>query len=773
MASAPAAPFDKNVSLLRPDSTKSSNRVLRSRYEAPHWSHSVMLQFHERSTLAIVPSYDSGGQTGIEIAGGNKYTGIYANNTAYQPAQLALQPASDPNNPFNVLYAPTMKGSDGSCLENGTDYWRYLGDGVTATFRIYDFCTGGGEFVLSKNIDAAFSAAYLRYFPGAATPQYTTEIKLLPDGKWHSLIYNYTLNAYEDLYSVAGSNNYNGGMGWSIFETHYAAGPCSTPPDIVSSLIQVQSGTGSWSPITPANSDSAYNWGPCFSNGQGDPYSAKAVSNNGSMWDVSSVTVPTAPPLSPYAQTIVNDGPVAYYRLGDGTVSATDISGIAPALTGTYGSNVTRLVPSLLAVEASNGAAQFRGNTSVPANFISVPPAQRLQPAQNLSIETWLKTGGKNSGTVDLVSYGPESSGQAYTLQLLANGTIGAYITTSGGHGVVTGTTILAQTRSYLVDATYDGSTLSIYVDGALDASAPVTGTLNYSKVNNSNGLSIGSAFSSSRQALVGTLDEVAIFGTTLTSAQIAAHWTAGSGAPVAPTPSLYTAAVSADSPAAFYRLSDPTSTAVDASPNGLNATYGTAVKRDVAGLLNADVRNNGALFPGGPSSTSNVVSRSRNAKLEPPQTVSLETWIEISAAPSQTIDLVSYGPEALGQPYTLQLGANQTVQMFATTTHSYAYVQGHTAISLNTPHLIDATYDGTTMNIYVDGNLDATRAQTGALNYSKVTTTYGLSIGTAFDTTRSTLAGELDDVAVYPAALTPQRISVHWTAGSGNRPNP
>jgi hypothetical protein len=771
MANAPAVPFGKHDTRLLHDTTPSINRNVHSSREAPHWNPRFTMHL-ARSPLATTTTYDNGGQTGIEIGGGNNYIGIYANNTAYQPAQVNLQSGNDPVNPFNTLYAPTMKGSDGSCLENGTDYWRYMTDGVASTFRIYDFCTTGAGFVLSKDINATFVAAYLRYFPGANVPQYTTEIKLMPDGKWHSLLYNYTLGAYEDLYSVAGGNYYNGGMGWSIFETHYAVGPCSTPPLSVSSSILVESANGTWTPITPANSDSTYNWGTCFTSTEGNPYSVKTVSNNGSMWSVTSLGQPPAP-LSSYAQTIVNDAPAAYYRLGDSGTTAVDSSGMSPAIPGTYGSAVARGSASLLATETTNAAARFAGGASTATNVVSAPPASRLQPSQQVSIETWMRIGGTNSGTVDLVSYGPESAGQAYTIQLLPNGTTGAFITTSTGYGFVTGTAVLAPGRAYLLDATYDGATLSVYVDGMLDGSAHVTGTLNYSKVNATNGLSIGSAFSSTRQTLMGSLDEVAIFPSTLSATQIGNHWTAGSGLPVASGTSLYASTIAADGPAAFYRLSDTTSAAVDASGNGITGTYGSAVKRGVAGLLPADIRNNGARFPGGTSSNTVAVTASRNAKLEPAQMVSLESWLQIAAAPSGTVDLVSYGPEALGQPYTLQLLSNRTIAMFGVTTRSYVMLMGHTALGLNTPHLVDATYDGTMIAVYVDGKLDASAAASGALNYSKVTTTYGLSIGTAFDTSRSAFVGELDDVAIYPKALSATSVASHWAVGTGADANP
>ena len=85
----------------------------------------------------------------------------------------------------------------------------------------------------------------------------------MDDGKWHSLLYNFNTQQYEDLYSVAGSWSFNGGQGWDMFETHYTIGPCSQPPEIDASGIRVQSPNGSWSLITSTNS-SQFHWGDCL-----------------------------------------------------------------------------------------------------------------------------------------------------------------------------------------------------------------------------------------------------------------------------------------------------------------------------------------------------------------------------------------------------------------------------------------------------------------------------------------------------------------------------
>lgn len=158
-----------------------------------------------------------------------------------------------------LLHVPTettfrghlTERGDGGCLEGGSDYWTYLSNATSNTdWRVYDFCSSPGGFVIDKDMnDSTFRSNYVRLYTGASTPAYTQEIKLLSDGLWHILLYNYSLNTYEDIYSVSGSNEYNGGEHWMLFETHYTVGYCSQPPEIEAFGMRVQL-SGSWYLVT-------------------------------------------------------------------------------------------------------------------------------------------------------------------------------------------------------------------------------------------------------------------------------------------------------------------------------------------------------------------------------------------------------------------------------------------------------------------------------------------------------------------------------------------
>jgi hypothetical protein len=765
------APFDERSMHALAGSLPITAAQLRG---VPHLSPSVTLSRASSRAPENSASDDDGGQSGYIVTPGSGAGdgSIYVAMTAYDDAWVT----TPTNGSYNTVNAPTTHGPNGNCIETVTNYYNGFGTPGTTVDQVqfYDFCANGGQggFVGALPMNAQFVRDYVRTYadPVDPLPRYISSVvHSAVDDRWHAYLYDATLGQYVDYYdSAVGANSQvQGGEGWSIFETHYYSGACSTLPDVSAEALQIRTPAG-WQPL---NADEAYSYaeGACFTPPLSVPYYAPAFAAAPTVaW---TVTSHAAPAVSEYARSVRADAPLAYYRLGDSGIVAVDSSGSGSPHNGTYGASVTRGAPSLLAVEASNAAAGFPGGKSTAANIVRVAPAATLEPTAAVSIEGWVDVTHANAGgTTDLISYGAASLGQPYTLQLLPGATLALSIVTTNGRASVAGATVLAPGKPYFVAGTYDGSRLCVYVDGVLDGSAPVTGALDYAQV--SNGLAIGSAFASPRQAFTGSLDEVAVYGSALTAGQIASHWTAGAGV-APPAASAYAAAVMSAAPLAYYRLDDATPVALDAGANHLNAHYGAAVEREMPSLIGADPTNNAAVFPGGTSTPNVAVSTARSPALEPSAAVSIETWVDTPARSPATADLVSYGPMKLGQPYTLQLLANGTAAMSVSTAAGLGYVSGQTPLSLGTPHLIAATYDGTTMSLYVDGSLDAAATHAGALSYADESPAYGLSIGTAFASTRPAFAGTLDDVAVYGTALSAAQVAAHWSAGSGHVAGP
>lgn len=228
---------------------------------------------------SVVVSEDAGGQFAYSIPNKSQ-DGIYANHTIYPDLNLNSAPNNDY---FNVLYAPTTHAPN-SCLEAGSNYWR--GDGEKSPtyhyVRLYDFCNNVGWGTgITLQIDQTFIDNYVRNFDNK-TAQYTMEIIGNKSTGWAFEIFNYKNNVWDKYYtSSPGVATYNGGEGWSLFETHYTIGPCSKVPLIESTDIQVLE-NGNWIP----SEKNVSSWGNCFSDNDGNvSYNGQ---NNLDNWQVTS-----------------------------------------------------------------------------------------------------------------------------------------------------------------------------------------------------------------------------------------------------------------------------------------------------------------------------------------------------------------------------------------------------------------------------------------------------------------------------------------------------
>src|SRR5262249_22082014 len=87
-------------------------------------------------------------------------------------------------------------------------------------------------------------------------------------------------------------------------------------------------------------------------------------------------------------------------------------------------------------------------------------------------------------------------------------------------------------------------------------------------------------------------------------------------------------------------------------------------------------------------------------------------------------------------------------------------------SIALDTVYHVVATYDGTSMNIFINGVLDARKSVIGTLVYGDATS--GLGVGGTFTPGyQPAFSGVLDEVAIYDTALHAPEALQHYRVGS------
>ncbi|HEV2034230.1 MAG TPA: LamG-like jellyroll fold domain-containing protein [Candidatus Dormibacteraeota bacterium] len=460
-------------------------------------------------------------------------------------------------------------------------------------------------------------------------------------------------------------------------------------------------------------------------------------------------SIPSLAPTATYASTVLGDHPQLYYRLDDsGCCVAVDASG--NGLNGTYGaSSVTYGTAGLIAGD-TNTAITNNGTATALTRDPSALPSTGAR-----TVELWIQT--TNTSWQTLYSYGASNvNGGFFELSIRPDnrGTVLLFLGVNDDAAFYTPYTI-DDGRPHQIDLSYNGTALlTFYVDGQQTGQATLAAPL--ATVLTSSALALGNGLDG---AFRGVLDEFAIYPTALTPDQINSHWQAGTAAsacPAAPTTG-YAGAVAADHPYRYFRLGDAGQAVTDYSGNCRYAAYGNGVPR-VPGLLTGDA--DGAI--GSPSAPNTMLGASVDGSPSSGART-VELWAQTTNTSWQT--LFSYGASNVNGGFfqlSIRPDARGTLLFFTGVSNDAATYTPY-PIDDGQPHQIDLSYDGSALlTFYVDGQ------QAGQIRLSAplatVLTAQALVLGTGLD---PAFNGVLDELAVYPAALTPDQVNRHWRAGT------
>jgi Concanavalin A-like lectin/glucanases superfamily/Fibronectin type III domain len=225
---------------------------------------------------------------------------------------------------------------------------------------------------------------------------------------------------------------------------------------------------------------------------------------------VSATTLSSAPPPSGYSAAVIADSPISYWRLGEASgTSAADERGVNA---GAYANSPSLGQASLLANDSANKAVGFDGAN----DNVRIPSSATLGLGSPLSLEAWIKpaalpsAGGFASVLTKAESYSLQFNGPRLEFTIMQNGARRRLQAPVGA---------IATGQAYHVVGTYDGATQRLYVNGAQVASAALSGPASAS----TSPLYIGS-WNGSTEFFKGTIDEVAVYGATLSAARVSAH---------------------------------------------------------------------------------------------------------------------------------------------------------------------------------------------------------------------------------------------------------
>ncbi len=223
--------------------------------------------------------------------------------------------------------------------------------------------------------------------------------------------------------------------------------------------------------------------------------------------------VTTTAAAATYRDAVMADAPRAYWRFGEASgTSAADQTVFAN--TGAYQGSPALGQAGIVPVAQSTAMALDGSN-----DVVRVPASASLNPTAALSLETWIRPAALPASSATLVRKDLQyllriNSGGAVIFRLWHGGATSEVASPAG--------TVSTGTWSHVV-ATFDGTSMAIYVNGTVRATLAVASGVDAGTAV----LTLGS--SSSADWFRGRMDEVAVYGTALPGPRVLAHYTKSS----------------------------------------------------------------------------------------------------------------------------------------------------------------------------------------------------------------------------------------------------
>jgi PKD repeat protein len=229
----------------------------------------------------------------------------------------------------------------------------------------------------------------------------------------------------------------------------------------------------------------------------------------------------------------------------------------------------------------------------------------------------------------------------------------------------------------------------------------------------------------------------------------------------VTPSVASYQAEVLADSPVSYWRLGEATGTTAADSAGSSTGSIKGGIVTGAPGALAGDA-NTAMSFDG----TTGYVSVPNSSSLNLTGDLSIELWAKPGALDNTTRAAVHKGGASGYPSYQYRLGLTSSNFWRGTVfigSDNYT-VTSPSIAKANTWTFLAMTRRGSTLTLYMNGVAVATTtASASPLN----TSTGVLAVGRTGSTSVDYFKGSLDEVAVYPAALSPARITAHYRAGT------
>jgi len=477
---------------------------------------------------------------------------------------------------------------------------------------------------------------------------------------------------------------------------------------------------------------------------------------------------------------VVTGGPTTYTvavsgMTTSGTVAATLGAGVAHNAGGagnaasTSTDNTVTFNTSALTVTINQAAGQADPTAGSPINYTVVFSA----PVTDFATGD-VSLGGTAGATTAVVTGGPTTynvavSGMTTTGTVVA--TVGAEVAHNAGG---TGNNASTSTDNTV---TYDGTAPTVTINQAVGQGDPTSGSpINFTVVFSESvtGFVTGDV---SLSGTAGATTAVVTGGPTTYNVAVSGMTVSGT---VVATVGVGVANDAAGNPNGASTSTDNTVTYNVVVPSGLVAAYGF---NEASGLTTADASGNNL------TGTLTNVTRTTSGKfgsalvfngvnawvtvadanpLDLTTGMTLEAWVNPTASGGGSWRNVIIKERPGGEVYNLysNVDTNVPTVYVANTSGAVLDARGTSAVPLNTWTHLAATYDGTTLQLYVGGTLVGTRAIAGPM----VTSTGALRMG-GNSIWGEFFQGSVDEIRIYNRALSVTEIQTDMNTPVGGSP--
>jgi Concanavalin A-like lectin/glucanases superfamily/Secretion system C-terminal sorting domain/F5/8 type C domain len=380
-------------------------------------------------------------------------------------------------------------------------------------------------------------------------------------------------------------------------------------------------------------------------------------------------------------------------------------------------------------------ALQLNGTTA----GVNIPDNNAMEPTTAFTYEAWFKGPANRANYRQILTKGGSPANYAITMGF--DITNGNFVASSviGGTLKSTSTTPLDDNNWHHAALTYNGSVLTLYIDGNIESTVAATGAV----ITNGNILKIAN-FDNDATPFAGSIDEVRIWNIARTQTEI--------------QDKLDEVLIGNEAGLiAYYNFNDNLFNGQNRLVPNKCTTTGSILNGTTFGSATVPSFSCAAAAFAEPDCTMGLVNTGDiitvpHAAALSTNTFTVAAYVRTNQAATPFARILTKPAGTLQQNYSLCINNGKAHIRFD---HSggAAQAEGTTNINDNAWHYIAGTYDGTNLRIYVDGTLQATTAITA----TAFTSTQNLEIGQYAGSQQ--FIGRMDQIAVYNIALIQAQI--------------